>query len=71
MRAGLLSSFSAIAAETGKVFYEIDTLPVVVDGRRLKDDIAESRVGILDHHLVESLSLLEPQAPDCLHAAIA
>lgn len=71
MRAGLLSYFSAIAAEAGKIFYEIDTLTVVVDGGRLKDNIAGSRVGITDHHLVESLSFFEPPTPDCLRAAVA
>lgn len=71
MRAGLLSCFSAIAADTGKVFYEIDTLPVVVDGGRLKNYILWNRVRILIKHLEESLRILEPATPDSFRAEVA
>ncbi len=71
MRAGLLSCFSAIAADTDKVFYEIDTLPVVVDGGRLKNYILWNRVRILVKHLEESLRILEPATPDSFRTEVA
>lgn len=63
--------FSVIATEAGKVFYEIDTLPVVVDVGRLKNYILWNRVRILVKHLEKSLRILEPATPDSFRAEVA